>query len=172
MRHLLNITLGLALLCSATSTASAQIARGTGSVSFVVGVYTFNEFQGDTDPLFGIRAGGNLTKYVGLEGSFDVIPTGEGVTVLGYDGALVVHLAPDKTAVPFIAAGIGGITFTGGGGSEDRFAGNVGIGLKLFPAQKVGVRLEIKDRIYEVFDDLINDFHFTVGIELLLGRKQ
>ena len=171
MRHLLNITLGLALLCSATSTASAQIHRGTGSVSFVVGVYTFNELQGDTDPLLGIRAGGNLTKYVGLEGSFDVIPTGEDVTVLGYNGALVVHLAPDKTAVPFIAVGIGGITFTDGG-SETRFAGNVGIGLKLFPSQKVGVRLEIKDRIYKIFDDLINDFHFTVGIELLLGRKQ
>ena len=169
MRHLLNITLGLALLCSATPTASAQIRQGTGSVTFVVGVYSFNEFQGDTDPLFGIRAGGNLTKYVGLEGSFDVIPTGEGVTVLGYDGDLVVHLAPHKTAVPFIRLGIGGNTFTGGG-SETRFAGNVGIGLKLFPSQKVGVTLEIKDRIYEVFDDLINDFHYTVGIGLLWGR--
>ena len=73
----------LVLLCGTTSPASDQIRRGSGSVSLVAGVYTFNEFRGSTDPMFGIRGGRNVTEQVVLEAAFDVIPTGEEVTVLG-----------------------------------------------------------------------------------------
>ena len=168
MKALVTMALGTLLSCGITSTAAAQIHRGDGSVTLFGGVYTFNEFQGDADPIFGIRGSGFLTDYVGLEASVEVVPTGEGVTVLGYQGNIVIHLAPHQRAVPFLTGGVGGITFTGGGDSETRLAGNVGVGLKAFVSERVALRFEARDRIYRILSDTLNDFYFTAGVEFIL----
>lgn len=162
-----HVAWSLAALCGLAASATAQIRPRTGTITILAGVYSFNEFQGDTDPILGLRGGGTLSESIGLELSLEVIPTGQDVTVLGYHADVVVYLAPQYSAVPYVSVGAGGITFTDGG-SETRVAGIVGFGLKVPSGKKVALRLEVRDRIYEVFDDLINDIHFTVGVDFSL----
>ena len=90
----------------------------------------------------------------------------------GYQVNLLVPTDEGGAFVHFLTLGIGGITFTGRrqGQSETYFSGNAGFGIKLFVLEKAAVRLEVKDRIYRigVFDEIVNDFHFTAGVELVL----
>jgi hypothetical protein len=157
------VGLGLAIGMATPSGARAQAKEN--SIAIVGGVYTFNEFQGDTDPVIGARWTSFFAPNVGAGASFDWIPAGNGVTVLGYDVDLVLRVPTRTTTEPFFTLGAGGITFTGGGATNTYFAGILGAGVRTSVAENVELVFEARDRIYHVTGDLINDFHFTGGVE-------
>jgi hypothetical protein len=154
--------LGLAVGMATPSGAHAQTKQNR--IAIVGGVYTFNEFQGDTDPVIGARWTSFFAPNVGAGASFDWIPAGNGVTVLGYDVDLVLRVPTRTTTEPFFTLGAGGITFAGFG-TDTYFAGILGAGVRTSVAENVGLVFEARDRIYHVPSDLINDFHFTGGVE-------
>lgn len=112
MGLLASLAVGLGLVVSTAPAASAQVRPGGVTFAVVGGVYTFNEFQGDTDFLAGIRVGRNASERLGFELSLDMILTGEGTTVLGYHANAVLYLARGARAAPFATVGLGGVTFT------------------------------------------------------------
>lgn len=159
-----SLILGVTTAAAMPARAAAQ-ARET-SLAVVGGIYTFNEFQGDTDPILGARGTMFLTPTVGLEADLDWIPAGNGLTVLGYQGAVVFRVPTAGSTVPFFNAGLGAITFTGNGVSDTRFAGLLGGGITTpISGGTTAFRLEVRDRMYEVASDFINDFHLTAGLE-------
>lgn len=161
----LAISAGLTLVASMAAPAAARAQATENSIAVVGGIYTYNEFNGNSDPLIGARWTSFFSPYAGAGVSFDWIPAGHGLTVLGYDADLTLRVPTHSKAEPFFTVGAGGITYTGGGFTNTYFAGNLGAGLRARVAEDVGVRFEARDRIYHVTGDLINDFHFTGGIE-------
>jgi hypothetical protein len=155
--------LGLAIGMATPSRAHAQAKEN--SIAIVGGIYTYNEFQGDTDPLIGARWTSFITPSVGAGASFDWIPAGNGLTVLGYDVDISFRVPTRSTTEPFFTLGAGGISFTGGGSTHTYFAGILGAGVRTSVAKNVGLVFEARDRIYHATGDLINDFHFTGGVE-------
>lgn len=162
----LAIVAGLTLVAGMAAPSAARAQATDNSVAVVGGVYSFNEFQGDTDPVLGARWVSFLSPGAGVGASFDWIPIGNGLSGLGYDVDLVLRVPGTNRTEPFFTLGAGGMTFTGNGGSNTYFAGMLGAGVRTMVAEKAALRFEARDRIYHVTSDLINDFHFTGGVEL------
>ena len=167
MRGPLKALVGLGLVLAAGAIVPAAVrAQGTdNSVAVMGGVYTFNEFQGDTDPVIGARWTSFLTPAAGVGLGFDWIPIGDGFTGLGYQAELELRVPTSGRVAPFFTLGAGAITFTGSGATNTYFAGILGAGVSAPVAEQVGLRFEARDRIYHVTGDLINDFHFNGGFE-------
>ena len=154
------------LVASGAAPRAARAQALDNSVAVVGGIYSFNEFQGDTDPVFGARWASFMSPSAGVGAGFDWIPIGNGVSGLGYDVDLVLRVPGTNRTEPFFTIGAGGMTFTGNGASNTYFAGILGGGVRTMVAERAGLRFEARDRIYHVPGDLINDFHFTGGVEL------
>ena len=90
------------------------------------------------------RAQATDNSVAAVGASFDWIPIGSGLSGLGYDVDLVLRVPGTNRTEPF---------FT------------LGAGVRTMVAEKTGLRFEARDRIYHVPGDLINDFHFSDGVE-------
>jgi OOP family OmpA-OmpF porin len=185
------------LMTIAFATANAEIKEGSSSLTpFIGGSF----FEGNQDlnnsAVFGLRAGYNFTKNLGVEGFFSYTKTEidnpdhwtpwQEIYNYGIEG--LYHFMPNGRIVPFVAVGIGGISY--GEGKEylekygnpdygkrfeaNRFAFDYGAGVKLFLTDNIALRADIRHFLpvnsrFENPHDIHNDLMATVGINFAFG---
>lgn len=171
MRKAMALLAGMVVLLG---TAYAQeTGAGAGRVeigAFPGGGIFFGNDATDNGPNFGNYALGasmtvNFNRWVGVEGevgggigirqnmTFNGLPLTRQKTpdMLAYNGSLVVNLlGNDRTVVPYVVGGIGGLTLFSGQevlplgitADETYFTGNLGGGVKWFATRHVGLRAD------------------------------
>ncbi len=156
--------------------ASAQMKTGTFTVSPLIGGYVFEGNQDLKDkPAYGIGVGYNLDKQWGAEAVFNFIDTESDVShgdVKAYlyrlDG--LYHFSMNDVLVPYLAAGIGGITFDRDRGSNnDDPLVNYGAGLKYFITDTIALRGDIRHVIS--FDSTHHNLLYTIGLTFFFGSQ-
>jgi OOP family OmpA-OmpF porin len=134
------VFVGLIILAlSIGGNVMAENRPGAFTVSPLIGGYVF---EGDQDlkdrPSYGMGIGYNFDKNWGLEGVFNYVDTesekdGGDVDAFLYRFDALYHFNADQKLVPYLAAGIGGITLDPDRESNDTdFLMNYGGGLKYF----------------------------------------
>ena len=171
----------MVMIMSALPAAAAGIKAGSFTVSPVVGGYTFDGEQHlKTMPVYGLRAGYNFNRYLGVEGLFDYVHTeGTGhsptpianVDAYRYGGDMLLHLLPDSRVVPFLAAGYGGISLKpSGGGTSTRGIFDYGLGAKFFLTDVMALRADLRHLVMDDANDrTIYNYEYTVGLSFQFG---
>ena len=177
-----NVILGIAVVLAVgiATTGHGQVKEGSFSVSPSIGGYVF---EGNQDlknkPAYGLRGGYNFTKNIGMEGFFNYIPTesksiagNPDVKVSGYGIEGLYHFMPESRLVPFVAAGIGAVHYSGSNGIGDRnkLAFDYGAGLKYFLTESFALRADVRHVL--PFNDRYNDLLYTAGFSFAFGGKK
>lgn len=157
----------------AATIATAANREGQLSVSPVFGGYTYDNTQerkSSVNMVYGVRAGYNFTKNLGVEGLFHYVhsesetkPAGS-VNMSRYGGELLYHLFPDNTFVPYLAAGFAGLKFDGNG--IDRIihkAFDYGVGVKYFVSDRFALRADFRHLLYNMDGRANNNLEYTLG---------
>lgn len=158
-------------------TASAEIRPERPSVGIFTGGYVFDFFQDiKHSPVFGLRAGYDLTDRWGLEGVFDYVRSEndlskEDVNAYVYRLESLYYLMPDSRFVPFAAIGVGGITVAPDSSkSRNDIIADYGLGVKYFLSDRFSLRGDVRHIIDFNEDDFTyNHFEYTFGLTLHLG---
>lgn len=166
------------VMIAIVATAHAEIKPGSFSVTPFIGGYLFegNEDLKETYTV-GLRGGYNFTENLGLEGYLYYVPTeienyDADVDVYSYGVEGIYHFMPDGPIVPFVALGIGGISYDAphGMSNEDKLSVDYGAGLKYFVTDDIAVRADIRHVL--PLDDNYNDLLFTVGVNFAFGGQK
>ena len=165
----------LSLLVSVTS--MAEIRPGGFELTPLVGGYVFEANQDLENGLAaGLGFGYHITKHWGVEGIFNYIDTKFDSTGEDVDGYLyhldgLYHFRPDKRLVPYLSAGVGGITLAPdkGSSSTDPLL-NGGGGLKYFLTDFIALRGDV--RYILAFGSTQNNLAFTFGVTFNFGGKE
>ncbi len=172
----------LVLVLAAPGFAGNQ--GGTFTLDPFTGIYTFDRDQQlDARSYYGMRAGYNFTKQLGLEAMFGYVPTetasmavaNRDVQVYRYGLDALYHFNPDGNLVPFISLGLGATqTDNGSKGMPDHGRGMVdyGVGLKYFLSETVALRGDVKQAIFSEGGDSRMTTEYTVGLTILLGAEK
>ena len=162
-------------MMACASVASAANKEGQFSVSPVIGGYTFDGRQHiDTNLLYGVRAGYNFTKHIGIEALFDYVNTSpehssKNVDMFRYGGEVLYHFFPDNKFVPYIAAGFGGIDYGSNiSKSENRGIFDYGIGAKYFLTDAFALRADVRHLITAAANPKHN-VEYTIGAYIPFG---
>jgi OOP family OmpA-OmpF porin len=174
-KQLLLMLTGLVLLN--TTTAPAANLEGQISVSPIIGGYTYDEDQGrrnDADMVYGVRAGYNFTRNFAIEGLFDYAHSKglnhDNIKMYRYGGELLYHFFPDKTFVPYLAAGYAGLNFDAKRiDGKVRGAFDYGIGLKYFVNDRFALRLDLRHLLYNMHAGTMNNLEYTLGAYIPFG---
>jgi OOP family OmpA-OmpF porin len=82
------------------------------------------------------------------------------------------HFMPDGKFNPYVVAGIGGAHYSPDISNGDMAALNFGAGAKLWIADNVAIRFDLRDNmVTEVFQETRHNVNTTVGLVLALGGK-
>jgi OOP family OmpA-OmpF porin len=191
------LAVGVMLLCLAIgSNAMAEMQAGDISVTPFVGLYVFEGNQNlEESPMFGLGLGYQLDEHWGLEGVFayidadakdDVAVTRDildppwtetdyrdpnHVDVCTYRLDALYHFMGFGSLVPYLAAGVGGITINDDLIEDDgtSFLVNYGGGVKFFLNESWALRADVRHVI--PFDDTYNNLAATVGVTYVIGAK-
>jgi OOP family OmpA-OmpF porin len=158
---------------------------GTFTLDPFTGIYTFDREQQKLDArsYYGLRAGYNFTKELGLEGMFGYVPTetvsmapiDRDVQVYRYGLDALYHFNPDGNLVPYVLVGLG-VTQTDNGskGMPDHGRGmfDYGVGLKYFLSETVALRGDIKQDLYTSGGNARFNTEYTVGLTIVLGAEK
>jgi len=177
-RRILVITTGVLICLMLFSGISfAQIREGSFSITPQLGGYLF---EGNQDLgngfTFGLGAGYNFTRNLGAEFFFNYIDSESDTTGADVNGYLyrldgLYHFMPDNRLVPYIAAGLGGITLDpDNGGNDTSFIVNYGGGVKYFLTDSITLRGDLRHVIS--VDDTDNNLIYTVAVDFLFGGKK
>jgi OOP family OmpA-OmpF porin len=194
MKCKLSLLAACSLLAIATA-ASAANKEDTFSLSPVIGGITFAGTQHlQTNPVYGLRAGYNFTKAIGVEALFDYAHTkntrsgidngrtyGGDVDFYRYGGELLYHFMPDEKLVPYLAAGYGvgnfhgNTIFTGpptallGSSNTQKGVFSAGLGAKYFLNDDLALRGDVRDLMYTFSKQTRNTIEYTVGLYIPFG---
>ena len=170
------MAVGLLLFGLGAGSATAEITPGMFALSPSIGGYIFEGSENLKDSLvYGIGLGYHFTRNWAAEGLFNFVdsetdPGGADVNTYLYRLEALYHLFPDKKLVPYLAAGIGGITMNPNVGSNDTdFLADYGAGLKYFITDKIALRGDVRHVI--PFDNTRNNVMFTAGLAFLFGGE-
>ncbi len=160
------------------SNVFAQVQAGKFSVSPFIGGYSFDSDTNlKTKPVYGLRAGYDITEHWGVEGALDYVATkvkngGGDADVFGYRLDGLYHFMPSSKLVPFLAVGAGGTTtdFSGSRKSETDALINYGGGIKYFLTEALALRADIRQ--LWVFDGGRKDWEYTAGLTYVFGAKK
>jgi OOP family OmpA-OmpF porin len=155
--------------------AQAQIKPGAFTLSPFVGGFWF---EGNQDlknkPVYGLRLGQEITKTWGAELVLDYVktkykPTDANTHVYNYRLEGLYHFMPESNLVPFVAAGIGGMTLDYRGGKSDRtrFTPAYGAGLKYFFNERIALRADVRHVLG--LGSVYNNLEYTVGLTFYFG---
>ncbi len=162
----------------AGSTCLAQIEAESLTFSPMIGGYVFEGNQNvDDDAAIGLAFGYNFTENWGAEGSFRFINTEEDLSGSNddIDGRLyhldaLYHFMPDSKLVPYVAAGLGGITLDDNpDGNNTNPLFNYGGGVKYFLNKNTALRGDIRHIV--TFDDHFNNMVYGVGLTFQFPTK-
>ncbi len=172
-----NIMLTVVMMLMVVVTAAhAEIKAESFSVTPFIGGYGFegNENLKNTYTA-GLRAGYNFTEHLGVEGFFNYVPAkynDADINLYGYGIEGIYHLTPDGNFVPFLAIGIGGISYSipDDGSEMNKFAVDYGAGLKYFITDDIALRTDVRQVFY--LNERYNDLLVTFGIDFFFGGEK
>ena len=185
MKKVLTLLAGVSLLLSMSicTNALAQDRAGTFSISPLAG---FALFEGDqflkTSPVYGGAFGYNFDEHFGVElgGSFIDSGTRRGNSVdvhtYFYHMDALYHMKPwGGKFQPYLAAGVGGMTFDYEGDVRGKdpvtaFAVNYGGGVEYFIADNFALRGDVRHVI--TTNGGFNDLLCTAGVTVYFGGKK
>jgi len=163
---------------------SAGERAGAVSISPFAGGYTFDGVQHlKTAPVFGLRLGYDLTKYLGVEavGNYQATEgthSDRSINAMSYRLDLLFNMIPDGPLVPYLAVGGGGITYGHGSNGlkiNDRTTDatvNAGLGLKYFVTDSIALRGDARQLfILESPNMPKYNWEYTAGVTFLFGGK-
>ena len=160
-----------------SGSAVAEILEGSFSLTPQLGGYLFEGNQDlDNGFTFGLGGGYNFTRNLGAELFLNYINTDSDKTGADVDGYLyrldgLYHFMPESKLVPYVAAGLGGITLDSDkGGNDSSFLVNYGGGVKYFLTETIALRGDLRHVI--TFDDRYNNLIYTIGVDFLFGGKK
>ena len=170
------VSFAAAAILTTASFASAANREGQFSVSPVIGGYTYEGKQHlDTSLIYGLRAGYNFTKNLGVEALFDYVNTEPtkattDVDMYRFGGELLYHFFPDNAFVPYLAAGFGGLNFDAKGVDKRvRGAFDYGVGAKYFLNDSFALRGDVRHILYNMNDRTNNNVEYTLGAYIPFG---
>ena len=155
------------LLLGVSQVAQAGNQGGVVSFSPVVGGYTFDNRQNkDTGVVIGGRGGYNITDHIGVEALIDYTKArGNSGTAdhdfMRYGGELLYHFFPKNDLVPYLAAGVGGVTREQAGGGH-RLSFDYGAGLKYFINNDFALRADVRGINYK-YEKFYTNVEYTLG---------
>jgi len=168
------------MLTAVVTTGYAQVKAGSFTVSPTIGMY---KFEGNEDInssiALGLRLGYNFTKYIGVEGFANWMPTertnyrtSPEMSVLGYGVEGIFNILPDRAFVPFVAVGVGGIHYSEAfeytsENKYNKFAVDYGAGVKYFLSENFALRADVRHVI--PFSAVHNDLLATIGLTFAFG---
>jgi hypothetical protein len=178
MKRLMAALLGAAALIGSTPVHAQDALSGTPRADVTIipaGGTFFTESKDTSGPSFGNYGLGagvtvNVNRYVGVEGEVsgalgvtqDLIAAGrtsnlKSPNLINYSGNLVVSAPGRSTVVPYVTAGVGGLSVLdtprlGINGTETFLTGNVGAGLKWY-AGRWGLRADYRFLAVRAKDD-------------------
>jgi OOP family OmpA-OmpF porin len=172
------IAVGLVLIfLSSAGAVMAERETGTYTLTPFIGGYVFDSDQDLKDkPVYGAGFGFTLDKTWDLEGVFEYIDT-ESETGAGdvegcqyrIDG--LYHFMPSGKLLPYLAAGIGGITLDPDrGGSDTDPLVNYGAGVKYFLKENIALRGDVRHIIS--FGSAHNNLCYTLGLTFFFGGEK
>jgi len=151
----------------ASMTALAEIKPNTFNLTPLIGGYVF---EGDQDlengSLFGLGFGYDFDKHWGAEVQFNYVDTEADSSGEGVDGYLyrldgLYHFMPENKPVPYVAAGLGGLTLDLDKAVNDTsFIINYDGGIKYFLTDDIALRGDIRHVIS--FDDIYHNLIYTL----------
>jgi OOP family OmpA-OmpF porin len=171
----IHFVLAAMLLIALSTPALAEIRPGAYSISpFVGGLW----FEGNQDlehkPLYGLRLGQDFTKNWGAELVLDYVSTKYKATdsntnVYNYRIEGLYHFMPDSKLVPFLAAGVGGmsINYIGDKDNQTRFTAAYGAGLKYFVTDWLALRGDVRHVL--AFGSVYNNLEYGLGLTFYFG---
>lgn len=165
------VSAGLVLVAA---TAFGEVKEGQFSLSPVIGGYTYDKDQhldnNFTNMVYGGRAGYNLTKNLGIEALFDFVDAEDqanhDVNMYRYGGELLYHFMPEKSFVPYVAAGLSGVKYEGAGTYA---APGYGVGAKYFLFDQFALRADVRHLMYNFSDDVKHNLEYTLGAYIPFG---
>ncbi|MGC9323654.1 MAG: outer membrane beta-barrel domain-containing protein [Desulfomonilia bacterium] len=179
----------MVLLCL-SGQALAENRDGAVGVTILGGWYAFDSDQDDFDNgwTYGAALGYNLDEHWGLEAMFNYVNSDdegdfnlstatfepyEETSAMLYHLDGLYHFFPDKKLVPYLAAGLGAITFDSdreGFDTDTDFMVNYGGGLKYFITESLALRGDIRHVIS--FDETDHNMMYNLGLMLALGGEK
>ncbi|MDD2581615.1 MAG: OmpA family protein [Desulfuromonadaceae bacterium] len=178
MRKIITLFL-IASILAVTTVASAGNKADTFSLSPVVGGISYMAEQHlETAPLFGVRAGYNFTKALGIEALFDYSRTestrsSKTLDFYRYGGDLLYHFWPDNKFVPYLAAGYAGMNLKGNnpypGTSKTKGVIDYGLGFKYFVTEDMAWRADVRGLTYFYGGNDQHAIEYTTGVYIPFG---
>ena len=161
--------LAVMLLIVLSTPALGQIRPGAFSLSPFLGGFLFDGYENlKHRPVYGLRLGYDFTKNWGAEAAFDYVPTkytktDTSTNVYNYRLEGLYHFMPDSKLVPFLAAGIGGMSFdyNDNTSNKTRFTNNYGGGLKYFVTDWLALRGDVRHVL--AFGSIHSNLEYGVG---------
>ncbi len=171
----IHFVLAAMLLIALTTPALAQIQPGAYSLSPFVGGFWFESNQDlKSMPVYGLRLGKDFTKNWGAELVFDYVNTKYRSTdsytnVYNYRIEALYHFMPDSKLVPFLAAGVGGMSINSKGdeGDKTRFTPAYGAGLKYFVTDWLALRADVRHVLG--LGSVYNNLEYGLGLTFYFG---
>ena len=171
----IHFVLAVMLLIVFSTPAIAQIRPGAFSLSPFVGGFWFD---GGEDlkqrPVYGLRLGQDFTKNWGAELLFDYVRTEYeardlDTNVYNYRIEGLYHFMPESRLVPFLAAGLGGmsIDYIGDKRNQNRFVADYGAGVKYFITDWLALRGDVRHVL--AFGSVHSNLEYTVGLTFYFG---
>jgi OmpA-OmpF porin, OOP family len=155
--------------------AIAEIRPGDFSVSPFIGGFLF---EGNQDlehrPVYGLRIGYDYSRNWGVEAVFDYVRTNYKATdsttdVFNYRLEGLYYILPGSKLVPFLAAGIGGMSIDSNDDAIDRhrFVLDYGAGLKYSLTERWSLRADVRHVL--AFGSVYNNLEYTLGLSFSFG---
>ena len=171
----IHFILAVLLLVSLSTPALAQISSGAFSLSPFVGGFLFDggEYL-EHRPVYGLRLGFDFTKNWGAEAVLSYVNTNYTQTdsstdVYNYRLEGLYHFMPDSKLVPFLAAGVGGmsINYTDSTPNQNRTVVDYGAGLKYFLMDWLALRGDVRHVLS--FGSVHSNLEYTIGLTFYCG---
>jgi len=174
----IHFVLAVMLLIALSTPALAEIRPGAYSISPFVGGFWF---EGNQDlkhrPVYGLRLGYDFTKNWGTEAVFDYVDTKYNTTdtstnVYNYRLEGLYHFMPDSKLVPFLAAGVGGMTinYRDETANKTRATFSSGAGLKYFLTDRLALRADVRHVL--AFGSVYNNLEYALGLTFYFGGSK
>jgi OOP family OmpA-OmpF porin len=160
------------------STAIGAVKERALSVSPLLGGYIYsNEQQLNSSPVLGVRGGYSITKEVGVEALYDfVAPTDskywsiKNISMHRFGVQGLYHFMPDNQLVPYLAAGVSGVKFSGNGvNTQAHSSFDYGAGAKYFVTNTIAVRADLRHLLYGYNSSTFNNVEFMLGATFQFG---
>jgi OOP family OmpA-OmpF porin len=88
------------------------------------------------------------------------------VNMYRYGGEILYHFMPEKSFVPYVAAGLSGVKYEGKGTYA---APGYGVGAKYFLFDQFALRADVRHLMYNFSDDVKHNLEYTLGAYIPFG---